>query len=120
MSKSEDIDKRSIFIKNLTHNVDAQAINVFFELVLKNTNSEISRVTIVIKNKNRKLLHGYVEFTTEEAQKASLSLDNSELDGVKVRIYSKRTNLPQVMINYEQDEDVMMISSSIEKSSRFK
>ena len=112
----EEIDKRSIFIKNLTHKVDAQIINDFFKPILMSTNSDINRITIVIKNKNKKLLHAYVEFTSEKAQQESLTLDNNELDGIKVRIYSKRTNLPEVMVNCEDDGDVVMISSSFEKS----
>lgn len=110
---TEDIDKRSIFMKNLTHKVDATIIHEFFKQILVDTNSDINRITIIIKNKNKKFLHAYIEFTTELAQQASLALDNNKLDDVKVRIFAKRTNLPEVMVNNEDDEDIMIISSSI-------
>lgn len=103
-------------MKNLTHNVDANMIHEFFKQILLDTNSDINRITIIIKNKNKKFLHAYIEFTTEIAQQASLALDNNKLDDVKVRIFAKRTNLPEVMVNNEEDEDIMIISSSISHS----
>lgn len=107
----EDVNERSVFIKNLNHNVDETILETFFKNVLESTNSDIQRITIVQKTKKKQRLYGYIEFTSVEAKKEALKLNNSILDGVKVQIYEKRTNLPGAMVNYEEDEEVILIST---------
>ena len=107
----KDINERSIFIKNLNHNVDEKILETFFKDVLESTDSDIQRITIVQKTKKKQRLYGYVEFTSVEAKREALKLNNSILDSVKVQIYEKRTNLPGAMVNYEEDEEVILIST---------
>ncbi|GMM43239.1 hypothetical protein DAHU10_041490 [Hanseniaspora uvarum] len=107
----ETVNERSVFIKNLSHGIDETILETFFKEVLELTNSDIQRITIVQKTKKKQRLYGFIEFTSVEAKKEALKLNNSILEGLKVQIYEKRANLPGAMVNYDDDEEIILISS---------
>lgn len=107
----DEVNARSIFIKNLSHNVDETVLETFFKDILHSTKSDIQRITIVQKTKKKQRLYGYIEFTSVAAKIEALKLNNSILDGLKVQIYEKRANLPGAMVNCSDDEDVILIST---------
>ena len=89
-AQTDEVDKRSIFVKNVDYNSTKDQITEHFK-----TCGKINRITI-IHDKFTQHPKGccYIEFADAESAENSKSLNSSIFNGRQLEIFSKRTNQP--------------------------
>ncbi|KAH3898826.1 Sgn1p SCDLUD_005164 [Saccharomycodes ludwigii] len=97
-----EIDKRSIFVKNLNVNTSVEQLESYFTTV-----GYINRITIfnTLKTKKTHLVNAYIEFDSLEAKEKALFLHGSNVNGHVLHIYEKRSNKPKYLLSIEEENN---------------
>lgn len=105
-SKQVEMDSRSIFVGNITQNTTVELLEQHFWQV-----GSIKRVTILY-NKYTSVPKGYsyIEFDVGESVTAALKMNETEIDGSKITVSKKRTNLPGFKhFNYQSQNNNFLL-----------
>eukprot|EP00485_Elphidium_margaritaceum_P020238 CAMPEP_0202727484 /NCGR_PEP_ID=MMETSP1385-20130828/185144_1 /ASSEMBLY_ACC=CAM_ASM_000861 /TAXON_ID=933848 /ORGANISM="Elphidium margaritaceum" /LENGTH=277 /DNA_ID=CAMNT_0049393725 /DNA_START=1107 /DNA_END=1941 /DNA_ORIENTATION=- len=88
--EQQSIDKRSIFVKNVALQTDAEELRAHFESC-----GTIERITICCdKRTGQPKGCAYIQFKSEESVSAAQLLDGKDFNGKPIMVAQKRTNLP--------------------------
>jgi len=89
----EEVDSRSIFVGNVDYAVTPEELQLHFQ-----TCGTVNRVTILTDKAGAPKGFAYVEFLEVEAIANALLLNDSELHARKIKVVSKRTNVPGLKV----------------------
>ncbi|CAL9728096.1 hypothetical protein MOUN0_C02036 [Monosporozyma unispora] len=91
-SHHNEADSRSVFVSNIDFNITPAEIEEHFKDC-----GEIVRITLFNDNKhlhkNHKQGYSYIEFENVDCVEKALQLNDSILEGNKIKIQRKRTNI---------------------------
>jgi len=85
----EEVDGRSIFVGNVDYAVTPEELQLHFQSC-----GTVNRVTILTDKAGAPKGFAYVEFLETEAIANALLLNDSELHARRIKVVSKRTNVP--------------------------
>ena len=88
-AEREEVDARSIFVGSVDYAVTPEELQLHFQSC-----GTVNRVTILTDKGGQPKGFAYVEFLEPEAVAAALLLNDSELHARKIKVVSKRTNVP--------------------------
>eukprot|EP01083_Nonionella_stella_P014081 39575_1 len=95
IEEQQALDSRSVFIKNVDHNTDANELKAHFESC-----GTIERITIVCDKWTGKPKGcAYIQFKSLESVAAACLLNDKEFNGRIIKVMEKRTNLPPWLRN---------------------
>mmetsp|Transcript_14158 Transcript_14158/g.27274 ORF Transcript_14158/g.27274 Transcript_14158/m.27274 type:complete len:207 (+) Transcript_14158:75-695(+) len=85
----EEVDTRSVYVGNVDYAVTPEQLQSHFASC-----GTVNRVTILTDRFNNPKGFAYVEFLEPDAVQHAVLLNESELNGRKLKVSPKRTNLP--------------------------